>query len=193
MSGSLFIAFVLAALTATGGRDQLLIARLCASHTGNAGNGGVPLLVTGVICATLTASFAAWAGGAVDAMISDAAETMLVAFALGLAGAELLWPHREKSLREPTRSLGAIALVLLARQISDGPRFIVFALAAAMGAPLLTGIGGALGGAAAIALGWAMRDAFERRLPLRMIRAVMGLAVLIAALVIGLTARGIIA
>ncbi|MCH2487467.1 MAG: hypothetical protein MK010_06965 [Erythrobacter sp.] len=73
------------------------------------------------------------------------------------------------------------------------PRFVVFALAAAMGAPLLTGIGGALGGAVAVAIGWAMGSAFERRLPLRAIRIVMGAALVIAAIVIGLTARGIIA
>ena len=189
MSGSFFIALVLAFLTAIGGRDQLLIARLRAA---NGSRGGLPLLMTGIACALATGALAAWAGGVVDAMISDAAETMLVAFALGLAGVELLWPNREKRLIEPTRSLGAIALVLLARQVSDGPRFVIFALAANSGAVLLTGIGGALGGAIAIVMGWSLADGLER-LPLRPVRLGLGIVVLIGAVVIGLTARGILA
>ena len=189
MSGSFFIALVLAFLTAIGGRDQLLIARLRAA---NGSRGGLSLLMTGIVCALATGAFATWAGGLVDAMISDAAETMLVAFALGLAGVELLWPNREKRLIEPTRSLGAIALVLLARQVSDGPRFVIFALAANSGAVLLTGIGGALGGAIAIVLGWSLADGLER-LPLRPVRLGLGIVVLIGAVVIGLTARGILA
>ena len=188
MSGSFFIALVLAFLTAIGGRDQLLIARLRAA---NGSSGGLPLVVTGIACALATGALAAWAGGYVDAMISDAAETMLVAFALGLAGVELLWPAREKRLLEPTRSLGAIGLVLLARQVSDGPRFVIFALAAHSGAPLLVGIGGALGGAIAIAVGWSLANGLER-LPLRPIRLCFGGIALIAAVVIGLSARGIV-
>ena len=147
--------------------------------------------MTGIACALATGALAAWAGGYVDAMISDAAETMLVAFALGLAGVELLWPNREKHMLEPTRSLGAIGLVLLARQVSDGPRFVIFALAANSGAPLLTGIGGALGGALAIVLGWSLADTLES-LPLRPVRLGFGIIALISAVVIGLTARGIV-
>lgn len=188
MSGSFFIALVLTVIAALGGRDQLLVARIRAA---SGQRGGLPLLVTGIVCAVSTGALAAWAGGVVDAMISDAAETMLVAFALGLAGVELLWPNREKRPLEPTRSLGAIALVLLARQVSDGPRFVIFALAASSGAPLLTGIGGAVGGAVAIALGWFLGAALER-LPLRPLRLVLGTLILVAAIVIGLTARGII-
>ena len=188
MSGSFFIALVLTVIAALGGRDQLLVARIRAA---GAQRGGMPLLVIGIACAVLTGALAAWAGGVVDAMISDAAETMLVAFALGLAGLELLWPNREKRLLEPTRSLGAIALVLLARQVSDGPRFVIFALAASSGAPLLTGVGGAAVAAVAIALGWSLGAALER-LPLRPVRLALGAIILVAAIVIGLTARGVI-
>ena len=188
MSGSFFIALVLTVIAALGGRDQLLVARIRAA---GAQRGGLPLLVIGIACAVLTGALAAWAGGVVDAMISDAAETMLVAFALGLAGLELLWPNREKRLLEPTRSLGAIALVLLARQVSDGPRFVIFALAASSGAPLLTGVGGAAGAAVAIALGWSLGAALER-LPLRPVRLALGTIIVVAAIVIGLTARGIV-
>jgi hypothetical protein len=84
-----------------------------------------------------------------------------------------------------------IALVLLARQVSDGPRFVIFALAASSGAPLLTGVGGAVGGAAAIALGWSLGAALER-LPLRPVRLALGTIIVVAAIVIGLTARGIV-
>ena len=60
----------------------------------------------------------------------------------------------------PTRSLGAVALVLLARQIGDGARFAVFALAAWTVWPVTAGLGGAIGGAAA-ALGHGRLDQRE--------------------------------
>src|SRR3546814_5437124 len=55
-----------------------------------------------------------------------------------------------------SRSLGAIGIVLLARQIGDGARFVVFALAAWASLPTAAALGGALGGAAAVTLGWTL-------------------------------------
>ena len=187
MSGALFLALVAVFATAMGGRDQLLVARLR-----EALGPSLPLLLAGVLCASLSAAALAWAGTVIDAMISDAAETMLIAFALLAAAIELFWPHREKKPAEPTRSLFATAIVLLARQIGDGPRFVILAIAAATGAPLLTGLGGAIGGSAALAAGWAMGHLLESRLPLRAIRIGLGTAILVIAVLAALSARNIL-
>ncbi|WP_454598610.1 TMEM165/GDT1 family protein [Qipengyuania sp. SM2507] len=187
MTASLIFAMVAAFLAGIGARDQLIVARLSGHF------GGSPLvLATGLACATLSAAAMAWAGWRVETMISDSAETMLVAFALAAAAFELFWPIRLAPAREPTRSLAALAIVLLSRQFGDGARFCIFAIAAATSSPQMTALGGALGGAAALAMGWVLGHALERKLPLRGIRIALGSVTLIIALVIGLSVRGII-
>lgn len=117
---------------------------------------------------------------------------MLVAIAMLFAAVELAWPNSRKPAQEPTRSLVAITLVLLSRQFGDAARFLVFAIAAATGAPVLAGIGGALGGGVAITIGWMAGGELERALPLRLIRSLLAGGVLLAELFIGLSARGLI-
>ena len=116
---------------------------------------------------------------------------MLVAIGLFLAAVELAWPRRNRLPEEPTRSLFAILLVLLARQMGDGARFLVFAFAAG-GSAWLAGAGGTIGGSAALALGIAASGEIPRW-PLRWVR--LGLASVLAttAVVIGLKVRGLIA
>ncbi len=53
-------------------------------------------------------------------------------------------------------------------------------------------MGGALGGGAALTIGWILRDRLRKDLPLRGIRIAMAVVTLIAGIVIGLTARGIV-
>lgn len=187
MSEFLF-ALVAVFLTSLGSRDQLLVARLSDSLGPNKG-----LLVTGCVTAALTAAAMAWGGNAISAMLPAAGKTMLVAFALLMAAAELGWSRKSGFLREPTRSLGAAALVLAVRQIGDAPRFIIFALAAALPSPVLAGAGGALGGMLALALGWVMAGTLARQKALRPVRFGLAICVLLIALVIGLSARGLIA
>ena len=98
-------------------------------------------------------------------------------------------PVKAKAPREPTRSLGAIAIVLLARQIGDGARFAVFALAAWASLPFAAGLGGAMGGAGAVALGWAVGAQGLARWPLRAVRLGLAACLLVAAVIIGLNAR----
>ena len=185
---SLLFALVGSFLAGFGARDQLLVAQLRARL------GPSPaLLMVAVLSACVTSAVAAWAGGWMAQRMSGSAETMLVAIALLLAAVDLGWPRRApKAPVEPTRSLTAALIVLLARQVGDAPRFLVFALAAATASPLLAGIGGALGGSAAVAMGWAMGDDLERQLPLRPIRWALAAVVLMLAIYLGLTARGIV-
>lgn len=177
---SLLLVFVLA----LGGRDQWLVARWA-----DALGRGFPLLLIGLASSCLTAAAMAWVGSEFAAMLPPRAAQMLIAFALGIAGFELAWPVKLKEPREPTRSLGAIAIVLAARQIGDGARFAVFVFAAQASLPVTAALGGALGGAAAIAMGWSLGAAGLVRLPLRAIRLALAACLILAALFIGLNAR----
>jgi putative Ca2+/H+ antiporter (TMEM165/GDT1 family) len=177
---SLLLVFALA----LGGRDQWLVARWA-----DALGRSVPLLLTGIACAALSAALMAWVGAEFAAMLPRRAAQMLIAFALALAAFELAWPVKPLAPREPTRSLGAIAIVLAARQVGDAARFAVFALAASASLPATAALGGALGGGAAIALGWSVGVQGLGRLPLPIIRRVLAACLIVAALFIGLNAR----
>jgi Ca2+/H+ antiporter, TMEM165/GDT1 family len=178
------LALLLVLALAMGGRDQWMVARWADALGRSAG-----LLVVAVFSSVLAAGLMAWVGAQFAALLPGRAAQMLVAFALAAAAFELALPVKVKTPDEPTRSLGAISLVLLARQIGDGARFAVFALAAWTHWPLTAGLGGALGGAAAVALGWSMGGAALARWPLRMLRWVLAAGLAIAALFIGLDAR----
>ncbi len=71
---------------------------------------------------------------------------MGLTFIAGASNAEveslLLAPG--KPPKEPTRSLGALAIVLLAHQLTDAARFLVFAIAVAFAAPLPAAVGGTI-------------------------------------------------
>lgn len=169
---------------AFGGRDQLVLAGL-AERLGRS-----PLLLaTGLGCAAASAALMAWLGSSFAALLPYRAAQMLVAFALAAAALELALPVRLRTAAEPTRSLGAIGLVLLARQIGDAARFVVFAFAALAHYPVLSALGGALGGAAALALGWTMGAGTLARLPLPWWRRALALCAFLAAIALGLNAR----
>jgi len=174
-------------LAATGARDQLLVAAL-RERLGPSG----ALLVVSLVSSVATAALAGWFGGRLAAKLSADAATMLVAIALLLASFECAWPHRFRKPEEPTRSFGAIGIVLFARQLTDASRFLVVAFAAALASPALAGLGGALGGGAAVALGWMMGEELERQLPLRRLRVLLSAALFAIAIVIGLSARGLV-
>lgn len=149
MSGFLF-AFLAVLLVGVGARDQATVAAL--SVRLGASN---PLLAVATACSLASAAFAAWAAQAVLPMLAGDARLVLAAMALGLAGGEMLVLGPRRAPDEPTQSLGAIGIVLLAQQVIDAARFIVFALAVGTAAPLSAGLGGAVGGAAVVAMGWA--------------------------------------
>lgn len=178
------IALLLVIALAMGGRDQWLVA-----HWAGALERSTALLAVAVLCAGLSAGVMAWVGAEFAALLPRRAAQMLVAIALVIAAFELALPVRLKAPQEPTRSLGALLIVLLARQIGDAARFAVFALAAWTAVPLTAGLGGALGGAAALAIGWSAGAETLASWPLRAVRAVLAAGLMIAALFIGLDAR----
>lgn len=178
-------ALVAVALTSFGGRDQLLLARM-AARLGQAG----PLLMVGWATTMVSAVAMAFAGIAIAGIMPPVAGTMLVAFALIFAAAELAWPVRVAKPAEPTHSLGALFIVLLARQLTDSPRFIVFALAIWSGNAWLAALGGAMAGGAGLTLGWIMGKNLENGVPLRAIRLALAVVIGIAGVVIAFSAWG---
>lgn len=184
---ALFIALITAFLAAFGGRDQRLMASLSSSH-GASGS----LLGAAWAASIVTAGLAALAGSMLATLLPPAGKAMLVAIALLLAAAELAWPIKLREPKEPTHSLFAILLVIFSRQVTDAARFLIVAVAAATGAPVLAAIGGAIGGGAALTLGWAAGSDLTQRFPLRAVRLVVAGLLLLAAVWTGLAARGII-
>ncbi|MFN3990610.1 MAG: hypothetical protein ACK4IS_10165 [Erythrobacter sp.] len=177
---SLIVVFAIA----LSGRDAFVMAGL-AERLGRA-----PLLLAaGVVCAGLSAALMAWLGNALAALLPYRAAQMLVAFALGCAAVELALPIKPAAPAEPTRSLGAIALVLLARQVSDAARFVVFAFAALAHLPWVSGLGGALAGAAALWLAWSLGSAGLARYHLPLWRRLLAILSAISGVFIGLDAR----
>jgi hypothetical protein len=184
---SFFLALIAAALATLGGREAVRVARLSATL-----GGGAALLVAGCLACLIACALAARLGSGIALELAPEAKTMLVAIALLLAGFELLILRPGKAPVEPTRSFGAVLLVLGAAQLTAAAGFLVFALAAATGAPWLAAAGGALGSAAVFAAAWSVGVEWERRLPLRLLRTGVAGLLLSAALATGLAARGLL-
>ncbi|MGQ7830233.1 hypothetical protein [Altererythrobacter sp. Z27] len=177
----ILIPVVLAA--ACGGRAQLTVARLAAA-LGNSG---------GLLLAALTAAFVSslamgFAGAWLAGLVGQTAGIWLVVLGIALAAAELAVPVRLAAPREPTRSLGAIALALTLRQVFDAPRWLAFALGAALASPEAAALAAAVGSGLALLIGWNWPDWPERRHGWRILRLVM--AGLLAAGLIGLFISG---
>jgi MFS family permease len=183
---SFLFALLAVVLLSLGARDQLLMARLSETRGGDG-----TLLITGIVVSIVSAAAMAISGAWIAALLPGPARQMLIAFALLAAAFELVWPVKMKEPKEPTRSLGAFAIVLGIAQFRDAARFAVFAFAAATLSAPLAGFGGAIGGAAALYLGWSLGNELESW-PLRPIRWVLAGLAAIAGVVMALMARGIL-
>jgi hypothetical protein len=174
-----YFAFLSVLLAGLGARDQATVANMALRQGARPG-----VLLVGLASSVATAAFAAWAASFIAPLLAPRAGLVLAALALAGAGAEALWPFAARRPEEPTASLGALAIVLLAHQLTDAARFLVFALAVALAAPLAAGIGGAAGGAAALAAGWMLPEAFADP-RLRQARRAVGALLVLAALIVG--------
>ena len=177
MSG-LYLAFLCVLVAGLGARDQATVAALSARQGARPG-----VLLTGLAVSLATAVFAAWAASFAIPLLVPKARMVMVAIALALAAGESLWPFATRQMEEPTASLGALAIVLLAHQLIDAARFLIFAIAVALGSPVFAAIGGAAGAAVMLGLAWLLPEVFgDRRV--RMARRVMGGVLLLAAAVV---------
>ncbi|GAA0272506.1 hypothetical protein GCM10009127_11110 [Alteraurantiacibacter aestuarii] len=184
---ALFLCLLACALVTIAGRDQLRVARLSARLGPGAG-----LFAAIWLSAIATCALAAWIGTQLAAMMTGDAKLMFVALAVLLAALELFVLRAGKAPRQPTRSTGAILLVLLAVQATDAARFLVLSLSIMTGEWVLAAIGGALGSGIALSAAAMAGAEWEARVPLRLLANITGGILLLAALLIGMTARGII-
>ncbi|MXO73143.1 hypothetical protein [Alteraurantiacibacter buctensis] len=169
------------------GRDSVRVAHLSAKLGAGAG-----LLAAIWISALAASALAVVAAGLMAPLLPGAARQMLVAFALALAALELALRRAPRAPAEPTRSAGAMLVVLLAAQITDGARLIVLALALATKVPLAAAAGGALASGAALTLAALAGAAWPAWQRLRLVRLVIAALLLGFAVVLGLDARGLL-
>lgn len=153
-----YLTFLAVLLSGIGARDQGIVAGLTRVQ------GRRPaVLVVALIVGLVTAALAAWAASWMLLHLPPPARAIFAAIALGMAGLEsLAFAGRRlpgRTLREPTNSLGALAVVLLAAQVTDAVRFIVFALGVGLAAPFVSGAAGALGAAGLAGFAWTCPDA----------------------------------
>lgn len=148
MTGFLF-AFLAALIAGVGARDQVLVAALSERQ------GPRPLmLAAALLCAALSAWAAGWAAAISAPLLVPGSRRWLVVMAVGLAALELLFLRPGRKPAEPTASLGAFIIVLLAQQLTDATRLLIFAVAATSPVPSLAALGGVVGGGVTVTIGW---------------------------------------
>ncbi|WAT17629.1 hypothetical protein OZN62_12010 [Aurantiacibacter sp. MUD11] len=173
-----FLTFIAVAAAMLAGKDAVRVARLRLAL----GWGG-PLAVTVLASALAGAALAAWIAQSLGPVIPPQYKPLVVAIALGLAGLEVLLRRPSPAPKEPTRSMGAITLVLLLGMVTDASGFIILSMAIVTGEALYAAAGGATG--ALVVLGAAILAAEDwQALPQRLLRYVVAAGLLLAALAI---------
>ena len=145
-----YLALVAVMLAGFGARDQLILASISQAQPNRPA-----LLITGALTATAATALIVWASQAMGELRQPDARTWLGTFALVIAGIELLAARRARKMEQPTPSLGALALVLLARQVLDAARLLVFALCVSTGAPVAVALGGVSASLVLLWFAWA--------------------------------------
>lgn len=174
----LLLALFAAVATGVGARDPALVAGL----TERQGARPAVLLVASAV-SLATAALAAAAGSSVAALLTPRARVGLAAIALAVSAMEMWLMKPGRKPKEPTNSIGALILVLLAQQLTSAARFLVFAVAVAAAAPIPTGIGGAVGGAAVVTAAW-LAPELASSAHVRTLRRVVGALLMVVALVL---------
>jgi putative Ca2+/H+ antiporter (TMEM165/GDT1 family) len=186
--GTLLVAVAAGLVASNGGRAQLLIAQLAKELGRSQG-----LLLSALITSTVTIILAAWLGSLAGSYFDQPNRTMLAAAAMTGASVRLLWPIRTGELKEPTRSLGAISLVLLVRQMADAPRLFIFAAATQLEFTLLLGLGGTAGAGLCHWFSWRHGDIIDRRFSAPAVRWTLGLMLLVAGGLLAADAANLVA
>ncbi|WP_338243200.1 hypothetical protein [Aurantiacibacter hainanensis] len=175
-----FLTFVAVAAAMLAGRDAVRVARLRAALGWKA-----PLFATAALAALAGGGLAAWIAGELAPLIPSALKPIVVAVALGLAGIEVLLRAAPEKPKEPTRSMGAITLVLLLGMVTDASGFTILSLAIATGEPLLAALGGASGALLVLVTAILVGEDWLQ-LPLRALRRIVGAGLILAALAIAI-------
>lgn len=183
---ALYLTLLAVLLAGFGGRDQMTIAGLTVQQ------GRRPaVLMVGIVSSICTALVAAWAAATILDILPPPARLFFAASALGLAGLEALFLGPRRIPSEPTNSLGALAFVLLALQITDSARFVILGVGVGLASPWIAGWGGALAGACLMLFAWTNHSLMGTPMA-RVIRRVIGGVLLGASILIGLSAFGLL-
>lgn len=174
MTGLIFALFATLVI-GLGARDQVLVAQLSARQ----GTRPAVLLIA-LASSALTAGLAAWAAAEVGEQLHapGRGSLLLAVIALGFAGLEMLVLAPRRQPDEPTHSLGAFGLVILATQLTDATRFLIFAITLATQAPVFVGLGGAVGAMMVVSAGWTASEALQSRWLIYLRRGLGGLLLL---------------
>jgi hypothetical protein len=179
-----YFTFLAVLFAGIGARDQAAVAALTRRQGARPG-----VLLVGIAVCFGTAAFAGWAAQAFSPLLSPNARLFFAALALLLAGGESLLLSPGRGPQEPTLSLGALAIVLVAHQATDAARFLIFAIAVAANAPVLAAIGGAAASVAMLSAGWLAPElATDPRL--RKVRRGVGVLLLLVGAFVALRALG---
>lgn len=175
MSGLLLTLFA-TLMAGLGARDTVLAGRISAAN-GRAGG----LISVALVCAAVSSALSGVGAAFVLPLLTPDARVMLAGMALALAGAEALVLRPGRKPVEPTHSLGAFALVLLALQVTDPVRFVVFGLGVGTAAPVAAAIGGTVASAVLLAVAISLPDLAESA-QLRLARRGVGAVLLLIGL-----------
>lgn len=157
---------------------------------------GRPMVVIAAALLALAAASAIAVIGAtlIAPTLTPNARQLLLGLALAAQGSDVV--TRAKAPDRLTRwKLGAALTSLVGLFIllvGDGLQFVVLALATRTAVPALAGIGAVMGALAVIAPAALMGEAAWRRLPLELVRRVIGGLFLLAAAVLALGAFGLV-
>ena len=180
------LSLVVALIADMASRAQQTVARytsLFGPHRG--------LLWIVVIAAFASATIGMLAGRWIGDLMPVDAKQMFVAVAFVWSGIAMAWPRQaRRAEREPTRSLGAVGLVLTMQLMLDGKLMLV-ALAAFFSPAYPVAAGGAIGGVLALTLAWQFGEKITEHGVMRTGRVVAGIGVATTGLVVGLMARSL--
>ena len=177
------LALVGTALVALGGREAVRVAQLAVAL-----GPSKALLVAGWLACSIGCLVAARLGEAIAALMAPRPTALLAAVALLAAAVELLVRRARPAPAEPTRSFGAVVLVLATGQLTGAAALLVFAVAGASGVAWLAAAGGTLGSGAVVTAAWSSGPEWERRVPRRLLRIGVAGLLLAVALVAGFSA-----
>ena len=143
-------------------------------------------VIAGILAAAVAnAAIAACAGALIGPMLGGNARLLFLALAILFLGIGMMWPVKSPELLEGwrvgpflTATLGVFIL-----GFGEGGQFLILGLSARTAEPVLAAVGGAVGVTAALIPAVLLRDSFTA-LPLRAIRQVGGVIMLVTAFIL---------
>ena len=160
-----YFAMLTSAITCICGREGVRVARLSAALASPA-----PLLAAVAIGLGLAVTIGGWAGDLIAPTLPSRGKLFLLAIALLVTGLEVALLRAPAQPMEPTRSAGAIVLVVLVAQLTGAAGFLAFALSVAFGPPLLASVGAFLGAILPLTVSAVAADDWTRTIPISLLR-----------------------